>query len=392
MLLRSLLMLALPLNAARSQPSSESGRLTDAWGAARALAASAGSGHAWSRADQRPDGAIRGDERLSKRIGAIVAKHLSVGGPGAVVGVVKDGKIVFRRGYGYSNIVRKTPLTPDMRFDLASVSKQFTAMAVMILAERGRISLDRPAGDYLREFSKALDPRARSIRVVDLLHMVEGLADYTEMGDGADYHHMTNEDAARLMLSKPLLFAPRTQYHYSNTAYNMLGLLVKRASGAGLGEFLRTNVFMPLGMSHSVVLDHLGQAVPGRVDGYAEKNGDFEPARNDTEYLVGDGNLFSTVDDLLRWDQALFDHPPVSPSMLERAWTSGRLADGSATHYGFGWDISHDGRIVAHEGGWTGTCTYNRLDREKKLGVVVLSNDEGFPSDAVGDEIANLWR
>ncbi len=386
-------MLALPLSTAHSQSSAEPRSMADAWDAARALAASTSGANAWGRAvNQRTDDAIRSDGRLLKQIDAIVAKHLSDGGPGAVIGVVKDGKIVFRKGYGYANIARKTPLTPDMRFDLASVSKQFTAMAVMILAERGRISLDRPAGDYLREFSKALDPRARSIRVVDLLHMVEGLADYTEMGGGADYHHMTNEDAARLMLSKPLLFAPRTRYHYSNTAYNMLGLLVKRVSGASLGEFLRTNVFMPLGMSRSVVLDHLGQAIPGRADGYAKDNGDFAPARNDTEHLVGDGNLFSTVDDLMRWDRALFDRPPVSPLMLERAWMSGRLADGGETRYGFGWDISPDGRVVSHEGGWTGTCTYNRLDREKKLGVVVLSNDEGFPSDAVGDEIAKLWR
>jgi CubicO group peptidase (beta-lactamase class C family) len=388
MLVQSLLMLALPLNTAHAQSS-----MADAWTAARALAASTRGDRAWGRSvNRRPDGAIRSDERVSRRIDAIVAEHLSAGGPGAVVGVVRDGKILFRQGYGYADIARKTPLTSGMRFDLASVSKQFTAMAVMILAERGEVALGRPAGDYLPEFSEALDPRARSIRVVDLLHMVEGLADYTELGGGVDYHHMTNEDAARIMLAEPLLFAPRTRYHYSNTAYNMLGLLVKRVSGVGLGEFLRTNVFRPLGMFHSVVLDHLGQVIPGRADGYAKKNGAFEPARNDTEQLVGDGNLFSTVDDLLRWDQALFDRPPVSPAMLARAWTSGRLADGTATHYGFGWEISQQGRVVSHEGGWIGTCTYNRLDREKKLAVVVLSNDEGFPSDAVGDRIAELWR
>ncbi len=385
-------MLALPFGAAIAQVSAHPGSLADAWDNARSWAAVNNNLDRSRVLDQRPGGPARSDERISRRIDAIVAKRLSPDGPGAVVGVVKDGKVVFQRGYGHSNIARRTPLTPDMRFDLASVSKQFTAMAVMILAERGRIFLDRPVGDYLQEFSKAVDPRARSIRVVDLLHMVEGLDDYTEMGSGVDYHHMTNEDAAKLMLAKPLLFEPRTRYHYSNTAYNMLGLLVKRASGVGLGEFLRENVFRPLRMSRSVVLDHLGQVIDGRADGYAERNGGFEPARNDTEQLVGDGNLFSTVGDLLLWDRALFDRPPVSAAMLDRAWRSGRLADGSATRYGFGWDISPDGKVVSHEGGWTGTCTYNRLDREKKLGVVVLSNDENFPSDAVGDEIANLWR
>ena len=338
-----------------------------------------------------PAPTIRADARLSAAIDGLVAAQLSPGGPGVAVAVVKDGVIVHQQGYGYADIENRTPLSPDMRFDLASVSKQFTAMAVMILAERGLISLEDAAGKHLREFARAVDPRAREIRVIDMLQMVEGFVDYTDAGADADYHRMTNADVAANTLAKRLRFSPRSEYSYSNSAYNLLGLLVERVSGRSLGAFLRENVFARLGMTRSVVLDHLGQAIEDRVKGYARREGGFVFARNDTEQLVGDGNLFSTVGDLALWDRALLGRPPVSGAMLDRAWTSGRLDSGAATGYGFGWDVEREGRVVSHTGSWTGTSTYNALHRDKGLAVVLLSNDENFDAARLGDKIAALW-
>ena len=233
-------------------------------------------------------------------IDQMMRKHINDNGPGAVVGVARNGEVLFERAYGLANIALHHPMKVGAVFDLASCSKQFTAMAVMILADRGRLKFDDEVRTYLPEFPEY--DRKRPMRVDDLLHMTAGLPDYTDWFDSLE--SINDLDVVRAVAKKKLLFPVGSKYDYSNTAYASLALIVHRVSKEPFGEFLREQIFKPAGMVHTVVLENPKQVVEGRVRGYTVKKGEFKPARYDT-CVVGDGQVMSCVHDLLLYDAAL---------------------------------------------------------------------------------------
>lgn len=312
---------------------------------------------------------------------------IAADGPGAMVAVVVDGEVVFRESAGLADVEAKRAFTPETTFDLASCTKQFTAMAVLMLAEKGALSLDDDIRKHLPEFPE----HKRPIRVIDLLHMTAGPADYMDLVESFD--GVRNEDILKLVAPAKLRFPTGTKYEYSNTDYNLLGTIVHRVSGKTYGEFLEEAIFRPTGMTHSAVLERKGQEIPSRATGYVHRKKGWVVSRDDTPGIVGDGSLFSTVDDLVLWDRALRQGKLVKPDTLAIAFTSGKLESGEETGYACGWDVGDEGghRWAWHAGGWDGTATYVARQLDGKVSVIVLSNDEKLDAGGLGDNLAKVY-
>ncbi|HMC21332.1 MAG TPA: serine hydrolase domain-containing protein [Thermoanaerobaculia bacterium] len=304
--------------------------------------------------------------------------------PGASVLVVRDRKVVFRKSYGLANIEDRIAATPDTNYRLASVTKQFTAAAILMLAERGKLTLDDPITRYL-----ALPPYANAIIIRHLLSHMSGLLDYEDLIPAGSTRQLKDADVLDLLAKESTTyFAPGTHYRYSNTGYSFLALIVERASGQRFADFLRENIFKPAGMSNTVAFEEGVSTVSRRGFGYSRSDGGWHRTDQSlTSAVLGDGGIYTSIDDLVDWigwlDSGRFDQAlvPVTPT------------DNPAMRYGFGWRISeHQGhRLVSHTGETMGFR--NALVRfpEEHLAVVVLTNrNEGTPQQ-IALKIADLY-
>jgi CubicO group peptidase (beta-lactamase class C family) len=236
------------------------------------------------------------------------------------------GGVVYRAGFGYANDTTREPFQPGTVSDLGSVSKQFTAMAVMMLSERGALGYDDPVTRFLPELARY----AAGVTVRHLLNHTSGIPDVGDLG--IDRPGLANDEVvAALAKERALASTPGTRYRYSNAGYDLLGTLVERLSGQRMSEFLAAHVFRPVGMSSTFVREGTSTLPPGVAMAYDA----FGEAAPDTNATVGDGGVFSTVDDLYKWDGALAGSTLVGASTLEAAFTPPTLP-GSPSTYGFG--------------------------------------------------------
>lgn len=308
--------------------------------------------------------------------------------PGAAVLVLHDGQPVFRRGYGLAVVEDGTAVTPASNFRLASVSKQFTAAAVLLLVEDGRLGLDQPARQWLPE----LPPAAAAITLRQLLSHTSGLLDYEDLMDPSDSRQVHDADVLTLLSREDRLdFAPGTRYRYSNSGYALLALIVGRASGQGFATFLRQRIFRPLGMAHTVAhqdgIDH----VAARAYGYSWLGGHWQRTdQSTTSAVLGDGGIYSSLDDLARWDAALYDD-----RLLSAASRSAMFSPATATpepdvpHYGFGWRLN--GQAQWHSGESIGFRNVIVRYPEKHLTVIVLTNRNDPEPYPLALKIAQRW-
>jgi CubicO group peptidase (beta-lactamase class C family) len=312
--------------------------------------------------------------------------------PGAAVMVIRDGQVLHAAGYGFADLERRDPITPQTNFELASVSKQFTAMAVMILAERGQLDLDDSMVTYLPELSRF----GREITIRHLLTHTSGLPDYYDALEQEAAGGMPDTEQAMRFLAgwgEPL-FPAGERYEYSNPGYEMLALVVERVSGQPFGEFLRDSIFTPLGMTSTVVRDSSEPVIAHRARGYRRVDGGFELYdEHPLNHIVGSGSVYSSLNDLARWDRALDANVLVRRPTLEEAWTPVRLSGGKPYPYGFGWRIGSEdtlGRRVFHSGGWLGFSTHVARYPERRVTVIVLANLEDFECEEATRPIVEL--
>ncbi len=309
--------------------------------------------------------------------------------PGVAVSVIQDGETLFDGAYGYSDLDMRVPIDRHTAFRLASVSKQFAAMAVMMLAEDGALSLDDPIGKYVPELA-VFD----GVTIRHLLLHTGGLPDYYDTIDTS--HGMpTNHDAAVLLgrMASPD-FPAGDRYAYSNPGYDMLGPIVAAASGMPFGEFVEKRIFAPLGMSGSRVHDERKPVVPNRAYGYARCGERFVLDDDDPlNIIIGSGGVYSTLSDLLRWDAALYTDALVSREMLDAAFTSGTNNAGESLDYGFGWAIDRYAgyKRVRHGGSWVGFRTHIMRIPGLRFTVILLSNDADTEPEAYVDRITEIF-
>ena len=330
----------------------------------------------------------------SARVDAIMSALVGAATPGAAVIVIRDGKVVHQKGYGLADVDAKTPITTSTTFDLASVSKQFTAMAIMLLAERGKLAYTDPLTKFFPEFPAY----AAKITVRHLLHHTSGLPDYMEVfakrPAGISAEPTAREAITMLAQVAEPRFAPGDRWQYSNSGYVVLGQIAEKASGMSFPAFMKAHVFDPLGMASTIVSDEIKAPSPNRAVSYAPagpgfRNADYTPLNR----IYGDGNVNTSVEDMFKWDQALYTERLVKQATLAEAFTPAKLNNGSMTEYGFGWAVStvNGLQVLSHGGGWAGfRTTITRIPSER-FSVVVLSNLATFTPGPVARRIANVY-
>ncbi|HEL4258629.1 beta-lactamase family protein [Stenotrophomonas maltophilia] len=308
--------------------------------------------------------------------------------PGAAVLVLHDGQAVFRRGYGLAVVEDGTAVTAASNFRLASVSKQFTAAAVLLLVEEGRLGLDQPVRRWLPE----LPPAASSVTLRHLLSHTSGLPDYEDLMDPADSRQVHDADVLALLAREDRLdFTPGTAYRYSNSGYALLALIVGRASGQDFATFLQQRIFGPLHMTHTVAHQDGVDTVTARAYGYSWLDGRWQRTdQSTTSAVLGDGGIYSSLDDLARWDAALYDDRLLSAAS-RRAMFSPATAttEPDVPHYGFGWRLN--GRMQWHSGESIGFRNVILRYPDRHLTVIVLSNRNDPEPYPLALKIAQRW-
>jgi CubicO group peptidase (beta-lactamase class C family) len=309
--------------------------------------------------------------------------------PGLALAVVKDGKVVKEKGYGLANVEHGVPVKPETVFQSGSVGKMFTAAAVLLLAEDGKLSLDDPITKFFPDGPEGW----KEVTVRHLLTHTAGIKNYGPLD--LDYRKDYTEDELLKKIAglKPD-FPPGEKWRYSNTGYVLLGILIRKASGEFYGDVLKKRVFGPLGMETARVMSD-ADIVPNRAAGYRPagkelKNQDYvSPSLNST----ADGSLYVTVRDLVKWDAALSAGKVVKKESLEQMWTPVKTKDGKAQPYGFGWMIreAKGHKVIEHGGAWQGFTSHIAKFPDDGLTVIVLANLAGSRTNVVAHGVAGLY-
>ena len=292
---------------------------------------------------------------------------------GAVL-VADHGKVLYKKAFGTANIATNEPLQTTSAFNLASVSKQFIAMMVMMLQEKGKLAYDDKVQQYLPSFPY------ETVTIRHLLTHTSGLPEYFDLvlAHQNTLDTLTNGELLQLLADfkpKPL-FQPGEQWEYCNTGYVLLASVIEKAAGMPIDVFFKQQITRPLGLKNTFIYTLTMPASPaGRVYGFRRENGRNIP--NDLirfDGVVGDGNIYSSVEDLLTWDQALYTEKLVSAKTLREAFTPVRLNDGKSWPYGFGWFVDSTGLVLSHTGGWVGFLNEIIRDTGRRQTVIVLSS------------------
>jgi len=318
-----------------------------------------------------------------------------------VVLMARKGVVQYHRALGTASMDGARPLKKESVFRLASVAKAFTSMSILMLRDEGKLSLD----DDVRKYVPTLPYAGVTIR--HLLHHTSGLPDYVKLldkywdaeeGDLSRRKFATNPDALGQLIKHkpPVRFAPGKRWDYSNTGYMLLALVVEKISGVPFSDFLTRRIFAPLGMKNTVLFTPITPPViENRAWGFRLSPDGGERLANDRNYLnamYGDGEVYSTAGDLLKWDHALYQAKLIPAAAVDEMFTPGRLSSGKDTGYGYGWGIGNRAgkKVVNHGGGWVGFRTWIDRELESRQLLVVLTNNSSRSMGIVRDGILAL--
>jgi CubicO group peptidase (beta-lactamase class C family) len=330
------------------------------------------------------------DNLLTQTIDTLIQEFYHPTEPGVAVIVVKDGETVFRKGYGMANLELGVSIEPDMVFRIGSATKQFTAVAILMLAEQGKLSLD----DSISKFLPDYPTHDYLITVKHLLTHTSGIKSYTSMPEWIPLWRkdFTVQELIDFFKYQPMVSAPGKRWAYNNSGYILLGAIIEKVTGQTYGQFIKQSIFEPLEMKQSYYDDPL-QVIPRRVAGYDKSPNGF----NNAAYIsmtqpYAAGALVSTVDDLALWDAALYTEKLLKLESLKQAHISYSLLDGSPTAYGFGWMISEyiGHSFIEHSGGVHGFRSHTMRLPDDRVFVAVLSNNGGVSPQKLAFKISAL--
>ncbi len=325
----------------------------------------------------------------------ILNERFSVTEPGAAVLVVQNDKVLLRKGYGIAEINRKVPVTPDMVFRIGSITKQFTSTAILKLVEQGKLSLQDYVNKYLPDF-KTQHP----ITIEQLLNHTSGIKSYTSvperMTTEAKKTKVTVAEMMGYIQSYPIDFKPGEQWFYNNSAYFLLGAVIEKITGKTYNDYITQTFFKPLKMTASYPDD--SKPIAKQAAGYSKGA--------DNVFTMADyvhpsipysaGSLFSTVDDLWKWNQAVFSYKLVKKELLEKAWEPTKTISGDVESYGYGWQLGKVGgrKAIGHGGGIDGFLSFEVYIPDLKIYVCLLVNNSGVnPEDiayTLAEEVAGV--
>jgi CubicO group peptidase (beta-lactamase class C family) len=324
----------------------------------------------------------RDDSSISIKIDTLI-QHLYAREQfnGAIL-VARNGKVVYEKAYGRSDFDKNIPFSVSTPCYLASVSKQFTATGILILVDNGLLGLSDPLNKYFPDF-----PGGGSITITQLLTHTSGIVNYEELG--IDNPGLTNLEVYKnLVRHKTLQFQPGEKYDYSNSGYVLLAMIIENVSKMSFSDFMSKYVFEPLEMTHTFICTSPVQRAVSKAYG---KFGDESDNIGNT---TGDGGICSTVEDLLKWDQALYSSTLVPQFLIKQAFEPVTLHDGSKSFYGFGWMIKNvnNKKIVYHTGGSGGYRTYIERDLDNRNTIIILTNIENSPRREISQAIQNILK
>ena len=310
--------------------------------------------------------------------------------PGLSLAVVKGGRVVKIRGYGLADVEQHVAAEANTVYQTGSIGKQFTAMLVMMLVGDGVLKLD----DKITKYVGTPNPAWRDITIRMLLTHTSGISN-DALDDGNMSLTYTPEQVLKMIAKTPLDFAPGTKWKYSNCGYELLGFIIQKATGTFYGDLLARRVWTPLAMAQTRIID-LADIVPHRAPGYVWASGKLQnqPYVSQSWNTTADGSMYTSVEDMVKWVQALDAQRFISAAAYREMYTPVRLANGKAKPYGFGWEIDSykGGRVYEHDGVWQGFTGVVTRYVDAHVDVIVLSNMGD--SDAVfdlGDSIARAY-
>lgn len=310
--------------------------------------------------------------------------------PGLAVEIIRHGKCVKRAGYGFANLEWKTSVTPRTVFEIGSVTKQFTAAGILLLAQDGKLSVDDPVSRHLKNTPESW----KNITLRHLLTHTSGIKNYTELDGFELRRRLTQAQFIQQMGAYPLNFQPGEKWAYCNSAFSLLGYVIENVSGTNYWDFMRERIFAPLGMNSTTNRDPRG-IIPLRAAGYeTNKSGAYINRDYDLTDIFAAGAIVSTVDDLAKWNASLDSQQLLTAATEKEMWTPVRLNDGKTHPYGFGWFLSplqgHEN--IGHSGSTSGFSASIQRFPDDGLAVIVLtnSNEDGIATK-VAKEVALFY-
>ncbi len=307
--------------------------------------------------------------------------------PGASVMVIKNGDVLFKKAYGLADIETDMPVTTETNFRLASVTKQFTAACILNLINENKLSFNYTLNDLYPEFPDY----GKNITIEHLLTHTSGLIDYEDLiPDTATIQVYDNDVLSMMMTQDSTYFEPGSQYRYSNTAYALLKMIIEKISGLSFNDYLNQIIFNPFGMNRTVAHTEGSTIVENRAYGSSRTDSGFvKTDQSLTSAVLGDGGIYSSVEDMFKWDQALYTDKILPLDLLNKAFTRKQLSSGELIDYGYGWRLKKflEREVVYHTGSTIGGRTIIYRIPSEKLSVIFLSNRNEGDTLLIAEEI-----
>lgn len=315
--------------------------------------------------------------KIEAEVDAIFNQAYHSNSPGATVLLAKDNKIIYRKAFGLANLELNVPMKPENVLQLASITKQFTSVAILMLMEQDKLNLQDPLSNYIADY-----PRGNEITIHHLLNHTSGIKDYTRIPElrNKTRQDMSPEELISTFKDLPLEFNPNENHDYSNSGYVLLGYIIEKLSGMSYGDFIKKNIFDKLGMNNSYYADTY-RITPQKAYGYQLYEGNYESAEfMSPTFPYAAGSLMSTVDDMFLWSKSIHNNSLIKEESKRIAFTNHRLSNGKHTNYGYGWFINEvaDQQTIEHTGGINGFTTSGIYVPDRNIYSIVLSNlDDG---------------
>jgi CubicO group peptidase (beta-lactamase class C family) len=326
------------------------------------------------------------------RVDRVFAQWDKPDSPGCALGIVKDGHLIYSRGYGIAVLEHDVPITPRSAFYIGSLSKQFTAMAVALLVQDGRLGLDDP----IQKFVPELPAYEKPITIRNLLHHMSGLPEYMPLLMAAGWRPeapFSNQDALQVVArQRTLAFEPGQRFAYSNTGYMLLAIIAERAARAGLDAFANTRIFAALNMTSTHFHADVSRLVKRRAYAYEPSPGGGLRLAPPVPARLGAGGIFTTVEDLVRWDQNFYDGRVGGDRLIKQITAPGTLNNGQPVEYAFGLEVrEHAGRrVVEHGGSLAGYQAYFTRFPDQRLSVICLCNLSTIRAGDLAHAVADI--
>jgi len=311
--------------------------------------------------------------------------------PGASVAIYKDGETLIQKNYGLRDLETRATVTSKTNFRTASLSKAFTATAIMQLVESQKLDLNSRLTDIYKEFPSY----GVAITVHHLLTHTSGLIDYEDLVDSSNPRQVTDADVLKLMIKqRRTYFQPGSRFKYSNTGYAVLAEIVAKTSGKAFQDYLQENIFLPLSMTDTVAYVNGQNTVNNRAYGYSPSSNNYRRTdQSQTSAVLGDGGIYSSIEDFTNWYRMWDGHERViSPQIILEMVTPNRLTNGSLTNYGYGWFIDkfNGVRHISHTGSTIGQKHAISYFPDKHLAILILTNRENSAPWQIVERIARL--